>query len=148
IAPPDTLEIGYKQMYLPDTNILITRFLTLDGVGEITDYMPISSKSGEEDQHYIVRVVEVVRGTLVFDLICRPAFNYARDLHDVYLSEEGAIFCSEALTLGLSCSIPLQEDGRGGVCGRFVLQEGQKQFFRLESATAQDIHPHCHSKSF
>ena len=41
IAPVETLEVGYKQLYLPDTNILITRFLTLDGVGEITDFTPL-----------------------------------------------------------------------------------------------------------
>src|SRR5437763_12485589 len=41
IAPIDTSGVEYKQLYLPDTNILITRFLTVDGVGEITDFMPI-----------------------------------------------------------------------------------------------------------
>ena len=41
IAPPDTPGMGHKQLYLPETNILITRFLTIDGVGEITDFMPI-----------------------------------------------------------------------------------------------------------
>ena len=30
-----------KQLYLPDTNVLITRFLTPDGVGEVEDFMPI-----------------------------------------------------------------------------------------------------------
>lgn len=148
IAPPDTPETGYKQLYLPDTNILLTRFLTSDGVGEIIDYMPVSLESDEKHCHYLVRSVEVVRGTLGFDMICRPAFNYARDLHDVYLSAEGAIFRSNALTLALSCSVPLQEDERGGVCGKFVLQAGQKQFFRLESAAAQDIHPHFHAGDF
>lgn len=148
IAPPDVPGMGYKQLYLPDTNILLTRFLALDGVGEIIDYMPVSLESDEHHLHYLVRSVEVVRGTLEFDLICRPSFNYARDLHDVYLSAEGAMFRSNALTLALSCAVPLQEDGHGGVCARFVLQEGQKQYFRLESATAHDIHPHFHSTDF
>ena len=30
-----------KQLYFPDTNVLITRFLTPDGVGEVTDFMPV-----------------------------------------------------------------------------------------------------------
>src|SRR5437879_9980562 len=47
IAPPDMPETGYKQLYLPDTNILLTRFLTQDGVGEIIDYMPVSLESDE-----------------------------------------------------------------------------------------------------
>src|SRR5215813_10010497 len=29
------------QLYLPETNILVTRFLTVDGIAEITDFMPI-----------------------------------------------------------------------------------------------------------
>ena len=31
-----------KQMYLPDTNILITRFLAAEGVGEVSDFMPVA----------------------------------------------------------------------------------------------------------
>jgi len=30
-----------KQLYLPDTNVLITRFLMPDGVGEVHDFMPL-----------------------------------------------------------------------------------------------------------
>src|SRR5438270_3524042 len=41
ISPPDTPDMQRKQLYLPDTNILITRFLTVDGVGEIIDFMPV-----------------------------------------------------------------------------------------------------------
>ena len=40
-------EVTAKQLYWPDTNVLVTRFFTPDGVGEITDYMPIgASDSG------------------------------------------------------------------------------------------------------
>src|ERR1700681_3120864 len=38
IVPVDTNEVEHKQLYLPDTNILITRFLTANGVGEIIDF--------------------------------------------------------------------------------------------------------------
>ena len=31
-----------QQFYFPDTNVLITRFFTPDGVGEIQDFMPIA----------------------------------------------------------------------------------------------------------
>ncbi|HEY3991261.1 MAG TPA: glycoside hydrolase family 15 protein [Ktedonobacteraceae bacterium] len=149
ISPPDTPGMEYKQLYLPDTNILITRFLTLDGVGEIIDFMPIGQASREtEHQHYVMRYVRVVRGSLVFELTCRPAFNYARSLHDVYLSDGGAVFRSASLTLALSCIVPLEEDGKGGVYGKFVLHEEQQQFFHLVSASGHDIQPHPHSESY
>ena len=31
----------HRQLYLPDTNVLLTRFLSHDGVAEISDYMGI-----------------------------------------------------------------------------------------------------------
>src|SRR5215831_12926083 len=30
-----------KQLYLPDTNVLLTRFLDADGVAELSDFMPV-----------------------------------------------------------------------------------------------------------
>lgn len=69
----------YKQLYLPDTTILVTRLLTVDGVGELIDYMPIKLAGSATHQHHLMRSGQVVRGTLTFELIWRPAFNYARD---------------------------------------------------------------------
>jgi GH15 family glucan-1,4-alpha-glucosidase len=37
---PDGDDWSSKQLYLPDTNVLITRFLMPDGVGEVQDFMP------------------------------------------------------------------------------------------------------------
>jgi GH15 family glucan-1,4-alpha-glucosidase len=37
---PDSDGWTSKQLYLPDTKILITRFLMPDGVGEVQDFMP------------------------------------------------------------------------------------------------------------
>ena len=80
-----------KQMYLPDTNVLLTRFLCQDGVGECVDFMPIPEELGRhKDNHDIVRQVTVVRGTLSFKLECFPAFDYARAQHELNLDERGA----------------------------------------------------------
>jgi GH15 family glucan-1,4-alpha-glucosidase len=65
-----------KQFYWPDTNILVTRFLHADGIGEIEDYMPLGAVTGSEDQ--LVRRVRVVRGKVSFHVECTPAFDYAR----------------------------------------------------------------------
>src|ERR671910_2336029 len=58
---PDMEGATCKQLYWPDTNVLVTRFFTPDGVGEVTDYMPIGASA--EGRHRIIRRVEVVRGT-------------------------------------------------------------------------------------
>ncbi|HVD52871.1 MAG TPA: trehalase-like domain-containing protein, partial [Propionibacteriaceae bacterium] len=34
-----------RQLYYPDTAILVTRFLTEAGVGEVVDFMPIASST-------------------------------------------------------------------------------------------------------
>ena len=44
-----------KQLYLPDANILLTRFLSSDGVAEISDFMPITSLGHAHD---LVRMAE------------------------------------------------------------------------------------------
>ena len=69
---------GYisKQLYLPGTAILITRFLTPDGVGEVVDFMPVL-QGPATDRHRLVRLVRVVRGHMRFVLDCQPRFDYA-----------------------------------------------------------------------
>jgi len=141
IAPLDTPGIGHKQLYFPETNVLITRFLTVDGVGEITDFMPVKREGGSLHQHHIIRFVKVVRGSLSFDMVCRPAFNFARDDHKTYLSKDGAVFNSKSLCLGLAATVPVEEDGEGGVRATFTLHANQSAYFILESAKDIDLAP-------
>jgi GH15 family glucan-1,4-alpha-glucosidase len=141
IAPQSTPELRLKQYYLPETNILITRFFTREGVGEITDFMPIQPAKEHTKHHRIIRAVRVVRGQLTFELSCRPAFNYARDPHTVQLSERGAVFQHKDLSLGIFSSTPLEEDGHGGVAATFTLQQDQWAYFLLESTGEQASEP-------
>jgi GH15 family glucan-1,4-alpha-glucosidase len=78
---PTVKGITHKQFYWPETNVLITRFLSADGVGEITDYMPIARSEKGTGHHQVIRRVSVVRGSMAFRMECFPAFNYARDDH-------------------------------------------------------------------
>jgi len=141
IAPQNTPEMRQNQYYLPETNILITRFFTLDGVGEITDFMPIQPAKEHTRHHRIIRAVRVVRGSLTFELTCRPAFNYARDTHTVHLSPHGAAFRSTDVSLGLFSSVPLEEDSHDGVHATFTLQQDQWAYFLLESTGDQESEP-------
>ena len=143
ISPLASPDMQHKQLYWPETNVLITRFLTPDGVGEITDFMPVKPASSAEHEHHVVRSVAVVRGSLTFEMDCRPAFNYARDTHKTTLSQRGAVFHSQTLCLGLASSIPLERDGHGGVRATFTLHAGQSVMFLLESARATDRAPEC-----
>jgi len=139
------VKMGRKQLYLPETNILITRFLTADGVGEITDFMPVKASRVVDHQHNIVRSVAVVRGSLSFEMVCRPAFNFARDPHKIHIMEHGVVFESQSLCLGLYSSIQMHEDEQGGVRATFTLNAGESVHFVLESARHADLVPHLPS---
>src|SRR5215207_5237448 len=98
-----------KQLYWPDTNVLVTRFFTPDGVGEITDYMPIGASGSGQERHQIIRRLEVVRGTMTFRMECSPAFDYARKEHETRIVPGGGAFHSSDLSLGLASFFPLQQ---------------------------------------
>ena len=86
-----------RQLYFPDTAILITRFMTADGVGEVIDFMLVDDPHRASDRHRLVRVVRCVRGQLRFELECAPRFDYGRQPHELELTDEGAVFRTPAL---------------------------------------------------
>jgi len=83
-----------KQLYLPNTAMLITRFLTADGVGEVLDFMP-AIEGPPTDRHRLVRHLRVARGTMQFVVEVQPRFNYGRSGHIVEITEAGAVFRGE-----------------------------------------------------
>jgi GH15 family glucan-1,4-alpha-glucosidase len=147
LAPAGQKGLNTKQMYFPESNILITRFITNDGVGEITDFMPIKHTGPEDNEHHLIRAVHMVRGSLTFQMDCRPAFNYARDTHTLQITGLGALFHGPALTLALSSSVPLNDDGKGGVHAAFTLSEDQSVYFFLDSSPETSLLPHPVSRA-
>lgn len=134
IGPP--IAAKCRQMYLPDTNVLVTRFLCEAGVGEVVDFMPIQ-KDAVCRLHQIYRTVRVVRGTLPFLLECVPAFGYGREGHEVRLVPGGALFQSAARTVTLRSPVALEAVG-AGVRALFVLHAGDALTFVLEHAENGD----------
>jgi len=122
--------VTHKQFYWPDTNILVTRFLSADGVGEIRDYMPLGKGVR---RHQLIRRVTVVRGSMKFELRCHPAFNYGRDTHATTIHPDGATFASPSLVLALASSVKLKADARGAAAD-FVLNEGESATFVVREA--------------
>ena len=125
-----------KQLYWPDTNILITRFFSPAGVGEVTDYMPVGTPENGHGYHQVIRRVKVVRGEVTFRMECFPAFDYAREKHQTEISDEGSCFRSSGLCLELATKIPLEQSGTG-VATEFMLQEEQTAIFVLREIEAE-----------
>jgi GH15 family glucan-1,4-alpha-glucosidase len=72
-----------KQLYLPDTNILLTRFMSAEGLAEVGDFMPAGDEA--ESRQAIVRWLRTVRGEVRYRLLCAPRLDYARAGHRVEL---------------------------------------------------------------
>ena len=122
--------LRHKQFYWPDTNVLVTRFLSPDGVGQITDFMPVGISDEEPGHQWLVRRVNVVRGSMAFRLACCPAFNYARDPHQTVIFSGGVCFHAPGVNLELATRVPLKQDGNG-VFAEFAMQEGEVAVFVL-----------------
>jgi GH15 family glucan-1,4-alpha-glucosidase len=134
----DGENVRLRQLYFPDTNVLITRFLSPDGVAELTDFMPVDAAACREYPRLLCRRVTMVRGTMPFRLLCQPAFDYARAAHETTVCPEGAVFRSPGLELGLSTAVPLRQEGNG-VTANFVLSHGDSATFVLSEL--DDDHP-------
>jgi GH15 family glucan-1,4-alpha-glucosidase len=128
---PTVEEWTPKQLYLPDTNVLITRFLTPAGVGEVEDFMPISSGAAAH-RHRLIRRIIGVRGEIRFRIDVQPRFDYGRDSHDVVFHENGVIFKSPQLTLALESAVPLHY-AEPGAYAEFTLLPGETATFVLEA---------------
>ncbi len=133
---PATEGVTYKQFYWPETNVLVTRFLSAAGVGEIIDFMPVDDSGTWHGEHQLIRHVSVVRGSMSFRLECHPAFNYARDTHETKTFEEGVVFHSASLSLALASHTRLVKSD-GGVHAEFTLHDGEAASFLLQTISPE-----------
>jgi GH15 family glucan-1,4-alpha-glucosidase len=122
-----------RQFYFPDTNILITRFFTEDGVGEIQDFMPVGDADGAQ-RHQLIRRVQCVRGTMPFRALISPRFGYAMEPHVLTEVEQGVVFAASSQAIGLAASMPIAHDDRD-VAAEFKLTEGESAVFSLDEVS-------------
>lgn len=129
---PNMEDSRRKQMYLPETNILVTRYLSENAVAEITDFMPVDP---DQERHRVIRTVHVVKGHIDFRLQCCPRFDYGRkphsvtqlDVHVVEFAAEG----SACPPIRLIAGRRLQISGPDVTCA-FSLKAGERVSFIFE----------------
>ncbi|MFJ4428326.1 glycoside hydrolase family 15 protein [Streptomyces bobili] len=120
-----------KQFYFPDTNVLITRFYTEDGVGEVQDFMPVTDDALEIERHRLIRRVVCVRGTVPFRVRVAPRFHYGTASHTLRMSPDAAVFTCADTRLALTATVALEGDGTD-VRAEFKLSEGESAVFALD----------------
>jgi GH15 family glucan-1,4-alpha-glucosidase len=139
---PDRRDYVGKQLYLPDSPVLITRFMTPDGVGEVHDFMPVADGVAT-GRHRLVRMIKMVRGTMKFRIRIDPRFNYGRTAHKLDYSENGAVFHTGDMELSVygiaragttvrDLDLAIEEDG-GALQWTRTLREGHIGGIVLES---------------
>ncbi|MER7948775.1 glycoside hydrolase family 15 protein [Streptomyces sp. NPDC096079] len=134
-----------RQLYLADSAVLLTRFLTPDGVGEVADFMPLADDPAVvTDRHSLVRVLRVVRGTVRFALECRPRFDYGREAHELVLDGGTARFTgtTAAARLQVLGAVELRRDG-DDVRAEVELSAGQRAaaVFTVDAPDAEPSAP-------
>jgi GH15 family glucan-1,4-alpha-glucosidase len=133
-----------KQLYLPDTAVLVTRFMTEAGVGEIVDFMPITGGKVASKTHRLVRMVRCVRGQMTFVADIAPRFDYGRESFETHLTDAGAAFQGSRTAMTVSLIRELDDerlsrghvDAAGDVHAEFPLSAGQMRGVVLETGTA------------
>ena len=132
IAPAEG-EFKQRQRYLPDTNILLTRFLGESGIAAISDFMAIQHLG---HSHSLIRRVKVIRGEVKFRVVCAPKFDYGRTGHSIRKKAGEVVFIPEKKNLPalrLRASVPLSVENGAGVA-EFKLRTDEACSFILEQA--------------
>jgi GH15 family glucan-1,4-alpha-glucosidase len=137
---PELTNVRIRQLYLPDTNILLTRFLAEEGVAELTDFMPIENS---QQPNEIVRRVAVIRGNVQFKMCCRPRFNYAMSTHRTEIVDGCAMFSANddgCPPMALYSTADLVQQAQD-IVANFSLQAGETATFVLGGLRLQGQPP-------
>ncbi len=133
---PVSKKVRSRQMYLPDTNILLTRYFSSEGVATLSDFMPISESA---HSNTLIRRLKVVRGEVTFQMVCAPRFDYGRAAHtvtkrhgEVTFREKGAQHI--ILRLHPSVSVKIKD---GDAVAEFTLRAGDSVSFILDQVSPE-----------
>ena len=146
---PDLPDARREQIYLPDTNVLQTRWLSDRAVVEITDLLPIGDT--EDDLPLLIRRVRVVSGEATFHMRCAVRHDYARARTRARMDKKDVTFeAADQPSMRLSSDQGLQVDGDAAVAEFTLKQDESAQFLlgglddrheRHEEPDTQNVEP-------
>lgn len=118
------------RIYLPDTNVALTRWLSEEGSAEVTDFMrPARGRDGGEPQ--VFRRVEATRGNVRFRVLCAPRMDYARVEARPEKIRGGVSFLAGNAVLRLTSTVGLEVHGPDATA-EFSLTKGEVAWFALD----------------
>jgi GH15 family glucan-1,4-alpha-glucosidase len=132
---PDLKDSRRRQLYLPDTNVLLTRFLSAAGVAEISDFMTVT-----EGKQQLIRRVKAIRTPIRFRMRCAPAFDYGRHGHTLHADAHSVVFTPDVKSvpaMRLWSTVPLRITS-GAATAAFGLAPDESAAFVFEEATDRE----------
>ncbi|MBT3995515.1 MAG: glycoside hydrolase family 15 protein [Chloroflexi bacterium] len=137
--------VDNRQIYFPETNVLITRFGSDHSAAQVTDFMPVHEDHGfgsdpwtdtqpeiDCEESKIVRLVQGLLGETNMRMECKPAFEFASTGHQVEKTDGGVIFTSDngvRISLTAPCEFIIED---GTAYADFKLDHGESIAFVLE----------------
>jgi GH15 family glucan-1,4-alpha-glucosidase len=128
-----------KQMYLPETNVLATRFMLADAICEIIDFMPVAA---DDSVNAVVRMVRGIYGKMALAMRCTPRLDYARVPHRADRQDACTVVFKPADTgpcYTLAGDIALTIEA-GDAWADFTLEAGQTATFVFATAETPLTH--------
>ncbi|MGF6457722.1 glycoside hydrolase family 15 protein [Pseudomonas frederiksbergensis] len=126
---PDLPDARREQIYLPDTNVLQTRWLSDHAVVEVTDLLPIGDS--EDDLPMLMRRVRVVSGQATIHMRCAVRHDYARAHTKARARDRSVYFEATGQPAMQLCSNQsLRIEGHAAVA-EFILEQDQSAEFLL-----------------
>ncbi|NUB91314.1 glycoside hydrolase family 15 protein [Haloterrigena sp. SYSU A121-1] len=139
------------QQYRDRTNVLETTFRTAGGSATVTDFMPVAeaTESVTDDRSPTVyRKLGCEDGSLELAVAFEPRFDYARDVPDVELTNEGVVAGDDDKRVIVSSDVPLEPSADGHAADATVtLEAGETRWLVLSYGEAVPHEPSCHQKT-
>ncbi|MDL9946424.1 glycoside hydrolase family 15 protein [Gordonia sp. ABSL11-1] len=119
-------DVTTRQFYLPDSNVLVTRFMSDDGVAEVQDLMPIARPHDTDHRTRIVRRFICIRGDVRFRVQMSPRFDYGRARHTLDIGGTGSlVFSTDDFDLHVASETGWEKVDDGDAETTFTLTAGE-----------------------
>lgn len=128
---PDDDEARSQQYYHPETNILITRFMTEQGVVEVHDFMPVLRAHDPDHRQRLVRRVVGLRGCVELTMVMAPRPDYATTMPELSTEDDVVRFADGDVHLALSSTVDLEVADHAATA-HVALRTGESALFVLE----------------
>ena len=128
---PDDEEARSQQYYHPETNILVTRFMTEQGVVEVQDFMPVLRAHDPDHRQRLVRRVVGLRGCVELTMAMAPRPDYATTMPELSAEDDVVRFADGDVHLALSSTVDVEVADHAATA-HVALRTGESALFVLE----------------